>query len=139
MMINKEKSSGIFIFLVGLYFAVYSLMYPLGYFSNMGPGMFPLILSSLLMILGTIVFLRGFSDEKFFDLNFRLPALIILIIIASAVLFKTLGAIVASTFLIVSSASLHEKFKFKDSLKLLLVSLTILLILKMFLVKMLPL
>jgi Tripartite tricarboxylate transporter TctB family len=44
---------------IALAFGLQSLHYPLGTFSRMGPGMFPLLVSGLLLLLGVAILVRS--------------------------------------------------------------------------------
>lgn len=139
MIVNKEKFSGIFIASVGLYFLIYSLEYSIGSFSNMGPALFPLIMSCILLVLGSVIFLRGLIIKELVEIKFKTPLTLLCIVVMSGVIFKMFGAILASTFLILTSAMIHGKFRLVDTLKIILLSVAVLIVLKLFLVKLLPL
>lgn len=138
-MFNRDKLSSVFFFLTGLGFAIYSLTYKLGSFNNMGPGLFPLVISFILMGLGVGIFIRSFRSDINVELSFRLPALIIFHVICSALLFKMLGSIISSIYLIISTAYLHNNFKFQDTIKLIALALIFLVVIKLFLFPGLPL
>lgn len=56
---NRERSGGLFFFLIGMYAFFRSIKLPLGTWSQPGPGVFPLILSILLSIVGALIFISG--------------------------------------------------------------------------------
>jgi hypothetical protein len=58
-----DRVSGAFLFLLGLFVAWEDRVLPLGTHGRPGPGYFPLLLSTLLGILGLLLFLRGRSSR----------------------------------------------------------------------------
>jgi hypothetical protein len=57
---NKNFWSGILILSVGIFFKIYSLSYKMGEISNMGPGYFPNLISTCLVLLGIIILIKHF-------------------------------------------------------------------------------
>jgi hypothetical protein len=51
-MIDRNLARGFFLILISLAFGLQSLRYPLGSFEAIGPGLFPLVISSLLLVIG---------------------------------------------------------------------------------------
>jgi putative tricarboxylic transport membrane protein len=67
---NKERIGSLFFLFAGLFALFHSLKYPIGSLTLPGPGMFPLILSILLCILGILIFISGRGKERF---DWRIP------------------------------------------------------------------
>ena len=61
---NVNLVKGLFLVALSLLFGLGALDYPLGTFDRAGPGMFPLMASSLLFVLGLIIAVRSFVVEK---------------------------------------------------------------------------
>jgi len=61
---NLNLVKGLFLVALSLLFGLGALNYPLGTFDRAGPGMFPLMASSLLFVLGLIIAVRSFVVEK---------------------------------------------------------------------------
>lgn len=57
---GKDFWAGLMFFGFGLWFMVVSLNYPMGSAVRMGPAYFPTVLSGMCMVLGAMIFLRGF-------------------------------------------------------------------------------
>jgi TRAP-type mannitol/chloroaromatic compound transport system permease small subunit len=55
----KDFISGIIFFIIGAVFNYFSNQHQLGDISQMGPGLFPLIISSILMIAGIITIFQS--------------------------------------------------------------------------------
>lgn len=51
-MLNQNLARGVFLVAVALFFGLGALRYPIGNLSRTGPGLFPLLVSSLLLVLG---------------------------------------------------------------------------------------
>jgi len=63
---------------ISLAFGLQSLSYPIGQFSHAGPGLFPLLVSSLLFLIGLITVVRSRFDERV-HLNFNLKNIAIIL------------------------------------------------------------
>ncbi|HKE38363.1 MAG TPA: tripartite tricarboxylate transporter TctB family protein, partial [Casimicrobiaceae bacterium] len=61
---NRNLVKGIFLIAISLAFGLQSLRYPIGQFARAGPGLFPLLVSSLLLLLGVTMVVRSFFTEK---------------------------------------------------------------------------
>ncbi len=51
---NQNLARGVFLVAIALFFGGYALQYPIGTLSAAGPGLFPLVVSSLLLLLALI-------------------------------------------------------------------------------------
>jgi hypothetical protein len=71
-MVDKNLVRGLFLTAIALAFGLTSLNYSVGKFSNAGPGLFPLIVSSLLLMVGVSTIIRSrFDEKKPLDFNLR--------------------------------------------------------------------
>ena len=61
---NRNLARGLFLLAVSLAFGLGALRYPLGQFSHAGPGLFPLMVSSLLFLIAVITIVRSRFDER---------------------------------------------------------------------------
>jgi hypothetical protein len=61
---NRNLLKGIFLILVSLGFGIGALRYPMGSFDRAGPGLFPLLVSSLVLLLGIITVVRATLVER---------------------------------------------------------------------------
>lgn len=69
---------GLFIVAVSLVFGLASLRYPMGEFSHAGPGLFPLMTSSMLFVIGAVMMVRSrLVQHQPIRLNVRNIAVII--------------------------------------------------------------
>ncbi|MDB5883763.1 MAG: tripartite tricarboxylate transporter TctB family protein [Ramlibacter sp.] len=61
---DRNLVRGLFLIAISLGFGLVALRYPRGDFSRSGPGMFPLIVSSLLLLIGVITLVRSRYVER---------------------------------------------------------------------------
>ena len=117
---KKDLYAGIMFIVIGAFFALWALNYPLGSSVRMGPAYFPTILGWLLAALGLIIAGRGFTIPDEAPRPTQLKPL--LLINASAVVFGLLidplkvgfvGAVVAAV--LVCAYGGYE-FKFKEAI-----------------------
>jgi hypothetical protein len=103
---TADGQSGIFFALFGLFVAWQALQYPLGRGSQMGPGMFPLALGVLLVVIGLLVTARAMRAEQQAAPSFewRSAVVITAAILASGSLLLTAGLFVAIPALVLISA-----------------------------------
>jgi hypothetical protein len=60
---DRNLVRGLFLISIALAFGLVSLRYPRGELARAGPGLFPLIVSSLLLLIGVITAVRSFYVE----------------------------------------------------------------------------
>ena len=56
---DRTLVRGLFLVAISLAFGLQSLRYPIGNFSRAGPGLFPLMVSCLLLLIGVITVVRS--------------------------------------------------------------------------------
>lgn len=96
---QKDLVAGVIFVAIGLFFAFSSLDYRLGTPGRMGPGFFPLMLGSLLTLLGGgVIFtaLRGEAEDdgRLESLNLRGLGIIILATVVFGLVIQTAGLLV---------------------------------------------
>jgi hypothetical protein len=64
IVMNIDRIGGLFFLLVGLSFFSLALQLPVGKFTQPGPGIFPLVLSLLLAVIGALIFFSGRGKER---------------------------------------------------------------------------
>ena len=64
MLNNRNLLKGLFLILISLAFGIGALKYPLGSFDRAGPGLFPLLISSIVFLLGAITVFRAFLVDR---------------------------------------------------------------------------
>ena len=113
----KDFWSGVIYLAAALFGLIVGSDYPMGRAGQMGPGYFPIILSSLLLVFGIATLARAFIVPGEQVTKFALkPALLI---VGSVVLFGLLveraGFIIAMFASILMSASASREFRFEWS------------------------
>lgn len=69
---DRNLIRGLFLTAIALAFGLESLRYPIGHFSRAGPGLFPLMISSMLLLIGIITIVRArFMERLPLDFNLK--------------------------------------------------------------------
>ena len=75
---DRNLVRGLFLIAISLAFGLESLRYPIGGFSHAGPGLFPLMVSSLLLLIGLITVVRSrFVERAQLEFNSKNIAIIL--------------------------------------------------------------
>jgi hypothetical protein len=139
MQIHKDKISGIFFILVGLFFGYHSLNYEIGNVRDIATGFFPFWISVLSIVIGTIILLLGFRNDEKISVELKTPLYILTILVAFIFVFKYTGFLIAGIFLIWSSAVVHKDFSVSGTLIVSVIYAIIIILLKYFILNSLPL
>jgi putative tricarboxylic transport membrane protein len=111
VMNRKDVASGAFFVLVGAFYGFTAWKnLPIGQTLNMGPGYFPLVLSTLLVILGLAVVVRGLATRSlspFGAISWRGLLFLTLATLFFATFFRPLGML-PSVFITTFLASLSS-------------------------------
>lgn len=103
-MIDRNLARGLFLMAIALLFGVPAARYPLGDFGRAGPGLFPLLVSSLLFLVGMATVVRSrFTARQPLNLNPRNIAIIIGSLAGFALLSHFINMIVGIVFLVFCS------------------------------------
>ena len=118
-MIDRNLARGLFLMAISLAFGLTALKYPIGGFGRAGAGLFPLLVSSLLMLIAIATLVRSrFVDKVRLDLNVRNIAIILgsLCSFAVVTLFVNMSAgIVVMVFIATLAGS---NYSWKRNLKI---------------------
>lgn len=103
---TADGQAGLFFALFGLFVVWQSLQYPLGRGSQMGPGMFPLALGVLLVVVGLLVTAKAMRAEHSVAAPFEWRSAIVITaaILASGALLLPAGLFIAIPVLVLVSA-----------------------------------
>jgi hypothetical protein len=63
-MIERNTAQGLFLILISLFFGLQALRYSMGQIGSVGPGMFPLVVSTLLFVVGVSTVIRARFTSK---------------------------------------------------------------------------
>jgi len=113
----KEFGSGCLFALAGVAAILIGYGYPVGTAARMGPGYFPRALGMILVLLGSVLIIKGLRTH---GPSISMPTLKPLaIVLASVVLFGLtvvpLGLVVATILLIVVSSTASHEFRWKEA------------------------
>ena len=103
---NRNVLKGVLLILIAVVFGLGSLRYPLGHFSHAGPGLFPLLVSGLLLLVGAAIVVRALmAPTAQMEFNLRNIAIVLGSLCAFAVTSAYLNMI-AGIVVLVFGASL---------------------------------
>jgi len=115
---DRNLARGLFLIAISLAFGLESLRYPIGQFSRPGPGLFPLLVSSLLLLIGLITVVRSrFTERVHLSLNMKNIAIILLSLCGFALISEHLNMIAGITFMVFFSAIAGTSYSVVRNLK----------------------
>lgn len=114
----KAFVSGVFFLAVGILALVVSLGYETGTAGRMGPGYFPALLSTLLILLGAVSIVMAFvkPDEVVGKPAYGHLALITLSVVLFGVALRPLGLVVSTILFVMISSLGSPQFSWKRNL-----------------------
>ena len=116
---DRNLARGIFLLAISLAFGLESLRYPLGQFSRAGPGLFPLMVSSLLFLIGLLTVVRSrFVERVHLNFNLKNIALIVLSLCGFAVISTYLNMIVGIVFMVFCASVAGTSYSVIRNLKI---------------------
>ena len=137
---HRDFYTGLLFIAIGLFFFANGLPLEYGTPANMGPGFLPLTISVLLMFIGLIQVVRGFSlTGKIIDYKVKQPAVLLASIVAFGFILETVGALVSILLLMLATAYLHKRFSWKSFFVSYAIVAGLVLVFKLFLKSPLPL
>ena len=116
---DRNLIRGLFLIAISLAFGLVSLRYPIGQFSRAGPGLFPLLVSSLLFLIGLINVVRSrFVERVHLNFNMKNIALILLSLGGFAVISEHLNMIVGIVFMVFCASFAGTSYSVVRNLKI---------------------
>ena len=98
---DRNLIRGLFLIAISLAFGLTSLRYPIGQFSRAGPGLFPLMVSCLLFLIGLFTVVRArFVESVRLDFKIKNIALILASLGGFAVVSEHLNMIAGIVFMV---------------------------------------
>src|SRR3974377_1031742 len=98
---DQNLVRGLFLMAIALIFGLASLRYPVGQFSRAGPGLFPLLVSSLLFLIGLLSIVRSrFVERVPLSFSLRNISLILASLSGFAVVSEHFGMIAGIPFMV---------------------------------------
>ena len=118
-MSDRNLARGLFLVVISLAFGLQALRYPIGTFAHAGAGLFPLLVSALLLLIGLITVVRSRFDPKVaMTFNFKNIALILASLCGFAVLSAHVNMIAGIVFMVFCSAFAGSSVSHVRSLKI---------------------
>jgi len=98
---DRNLVRGLFLVAVSLAFGLQSLRYSIGGFSRAGPGLFPLMVSSLLLLIGLITVARSRVVERVeLEFNMKNIAIVLASLCGLAVISQHINLIAGIVFMV---------------------------------------
>lgn len=98
---DRNLVRGLFLLAISLGFGLGSLDYSLGEFSRAGPGLFPLMVSSLLFLIGLVTVVRSrFVERVHLEFNFKNIAIILASLCGFALISEYVNMIAGIVFMV---------------------------------------
>jgi hypothetical protein len=116
---NLNLVRGLFLMAIALIFGSASLMYNVGQFSRSGPGLFPLLVSCLLFVIGLTTLVRSlYVTPVPVNYNIKNIALVLLGLCGFGVLSQHANMIAGIVFLVFCSAFAGTSYSVLRNLKI---------------------
>ena len=126
VMNDRNLWRGVFISAVAVMFGAAAARYPLGDLAHVGPGLFPLMLSTLLLLVGVIMMARSlFVEKQAIELNLRNVAIILASLCGFAVIAEFVNMIAAIVFLVFFSGLAASSYSWQRNVKISVVLIVI--------------
>ena len=116
---NRNLVRGIFLVAFSLVFGLWSRNYHFGEFSRAGPGLFPLLVSCLLFVLGAITLVRSYFVESVpLEFNFKNIGIVLASLCGLALISRYLNMTVGIVFMVFCSTCAGTSYSVVRNLKI---------------------
>jgi len=116
---NRNLIKGLFLVAISLVFGLGSLRYPMGSFARAGPGLFPLLVSSLLFLVGVAVVVRALLSERTaMTFNPRNIALVLGSLVGFALISEYVNMIAGIVFMVFCASFAGTSYSVVRNLKI---------------------
>ena len=116
---DRTLVRGLFLVAISLAFGLQSLRYPFGSFSHAGAGLFPLMVSSLLLLIGLITVVRSRFEKRLpLDFNLKNIAIILASLCGFALISAYLNMIAGIVFMVFFSSLAARRYSVMRCLKI---------------------
>jgi hypothetical protein len=118
-MIDRNLARGLFLMALSLAFGLTALKYPLGDFGRAGPGLFPVVVSSMLFLIGLATVVRSrFVEKSKLALNPKNIAIILGSLCAFAVVTLLVNMIAAIVCMVFIATLAGSNYSWKRNVKI---------------------
>lgn len=98
---DRNLVRGLFLVAISLAFGLQAMRYPIGEFSRAGPGLFPLMVSGLLLLIGVITLIRSrFVERVQMEFNAKNIFIILASLCGFAVISEYVNMIAGIVFMV---------------------------------------
>ena len=119
MTLNAHTVKSLFLVLVALVFGAASLDHNIGHFSKAGPGLFPLVVSGMLLVIGVVMWVKSrFEPPEPLQIHLRHIGLLVLSLCGFAVLSHVVNMSVGIFFLVFCAGLASQPYQPVRNLKL---------------------
>ena len=116
---NRNFVRGLCLIAIALLFGLVALNYPIGKLSRSGAGLFPLMVSSFLFLIGLLTLVRShFVEPVPLSYNVKNIAIVLLSLIGFAVISQYLNMILAIVFLVFCSTFAGTSYSVVRNIKI---------------------
>jgi hypothetical protein len=116
---NRNFVRGLCLMAIALFFGLGSLKYTIGALSRSGPGLFPLMVSSFLFVIGLLSVVRShFVDPVPLNYNVKNISIILLSLAGFAVISQHLNMILGIIFLVFCSTAAGTSYSVVRNIKI---------------------
>ncbi|HUH92056.1 MAG TPA: tripartite tricarboxylate transporter TctB family protein [Casimicrobiaceae bacterium] len=137
---NRNLLKGLFLIAIALAFGLGSLRYPMGTFARAGPGLFPLLVSLLLVLVGLTIVVRSLLSERVaMAFTVRNIALVTASLVGFALISEYVDMIAGIVFMVFCASLAGTSYSIARNLKIVAVLVAVALIFEKFLGLQLPL
>lgn len=118
-MINQNLARGVFLAAISVVFGVWSTRYDIGSFSRAGPGLFPLMISCLLGLIGIATLVRArFDPAEAMHFNFKNMGLVTLALCGFALISLYVNMTAGIVFMVFTSTYAGTSYSVVRNIKL---------------------
>jgi predicted MFS family arabinose efflux permease len=119
LMNDRNLLRGLFLMAVALAFGLTALRYPIGDFGRAGPGLFPIVVSVMLLLVGLSMVIRSrFVRKVPMDLHVRNIAIIIASLVGFALVTLFVNMLAAVVFMVFVSTLAGTNYSVKRNVKI---------------------
>ena len=116
---DRNLVRGLFLVAISLAFGLGSLRYPIGQFSHAGPGLFPLLVSCLLFLVGLITAVRSrFVERVHLSFNLKNIAIILSSLCGFVLISEHLNMILGIAFMVFCATFAGTSYSVLRNLKI---------------------
>ena len=116
---DRNLVRGLFLVAISLAFGLGSLRYPIGQFSHAGPGLFPLLVSCLLFLVGLITAVRSrFVERVPLSFNLKNIAIILSSLCGFVLISEHLNMILGIAFMVFCATFAGASYSVLRNLKI---------------------